>query len=71
MVHAVHPVGGGRRQIVQERHCRGHVLAGHGEGWAWWRLAVDGGGNGPSPSLGLGEVDGCGSLHPELGLVLV
>jgi hypothetical protein len=32
---------------------------------------VDGGSNGLGPSLGLGEVDGCGPLYPKLDLSLV
>jgi hypothetical protein len=32
---------------------------------------INGGGNGPGPSLGFGEVDCCGPLHLELGVVML
>jgi hypothetical protein len=32
---------------------------------------VDGGGDGPGPSSGFGEVDGGGSLRPQCGLASV
>jgi hypothetical protein len=64
MVHLVDPVNGGHRQSVQERRDLSHVLAGPGKGWTWHPFEVDGGGNGPGPSSGFGEVDDGGSFHP-------
>jgi hypothetical protein len=45
-VYPVHPVGGGRRQSVQECHHRGHVLDSPRKGRTRRPLMVDGGGDG-------------------------
>jgi hypothetical protein len=71
MVHLVHPVGKGNVQCVQEHRHSSHILVGPGEGQVWWPLAIDGGDDGPGPSSGHGEVDGCGPLHLKHGLAVV
>jgi hypothetical protein len=70
-VHLVHLVGGGCGQSVQERDRCSHVLAGPGEGRILRPLAVDGGGDIPSLSSGVGEVDHYDSFCLERGLVVV
>jgi hypothetical protein len=54
--------------VSKECHYSNHIMAGPSKGWAPWPLVVDGGGDGPSPSSGLDEVDGCGPLRLECRL---
>jgi hypothetical protein len=63
-LHLVHLVGGGHMQCVKKHSCHGHIPAGPSKVWMRHPVMVHGGGDGPGPSLGLGEVNGCGSLCP-------
>jgi hypothetical protein len=71
VVHLVRSTSRGCGQSVQECSRRSHVLVGPGEGKALRPLAVNGGGNVPSLSSGIGEVNHYGPLCLEHGLVVV
>jgi hypothetical protein len=71
LVHLADPVGRGHGQRIQECYGHGRVLAGPSKGLRWRTLVVDGGSNGSGPSSGFGEVNGGGSLCPQLGLMSV
>jgi hypothetical protein len=51
--------------VSKECHYSNHVMVGPSKGQALWPLVVDGGGDGPSLSSSIDEVDGCGPLHLE------
>jgi hypothetical protein len=56
MVHLADPISGGRRQSIQERCGRSHILASPGKSRMWRTFVVDGSGDGSGLSSGLGSV---------------
>jgi hypothetical protein len=63
-IHPIHPVGGECEQVSKSATTVDTFLAGPGKGWTRHPLTIDGSSDSPVPSSSLGEVDGCGPLHP-------